>query len=96
MATDKMPRNDALETRFQSLEERIRTACSACGRDRSEIRLLAVSKTRSAEDVRTLADAGLNAFGENYVDEAEAKIDSIVYGLFDLTPDEIALLESVV
>lgn len=28
--------------------------------------------------------------------KAEAQIDSIVYGLFDLTPDEIALLESVV
>lgn len=28
--------------------------------------------------------------------KAEARIDSIVYGLFDLTPDEIALLESVV
>ena len=28
--------------------------------------------------------------------EAEVEIDSIVYGLFDLTNDEIALLESVV
>lgn len=28
--------------------------------------------------------------------QAEAQIDSIVYSLFDLTPDEIALLESVV
>ena len=28
--------------------------------------------------------------------KAEAQIDSIVYGLFYLTPDEIALLESVV
>ena len=28
--------------------------------------------------------------------KAEAQIDNIVYGLFDLTPDEIALLESVV
>jgi hypothetical protein len=27
---------------------------------------------------------------------AEARIDSIVYNLFDLTPDEIALLENVV
>ena len=27
--------------------------------------------------------------------QAEARIDSIVYDLFDLTPDEIALLESV-
>ena len=30
------------------------------------------------------------------ITKAEAKIDSIVYGLFNLTPDEIALLESVV
>ena len=30
------------------------------------------------------------------ITKAEARIDSIVYGLFDLTPDEIALLESVV
>jgi len=30
------------------------------------------------------------------ITKAEAEIDSIVYGLFDLTPDEIALLESVV
>lgn len=29
------------------------------------------------------------------ITKAEAQIDSIVYGLFDLTPDEIALLESV-
>jgi hypothetical protein len=28
--------------------------------------------------------------------KAEAEIDQIVYALFDLTPDEIALLESVV
>lgn len=30
------------------------------------------------------------------ITKAEAQIDSIVYGLFDLTPDEIALLESVI
>jgi hypothetical protein len=30
------------------------------------------------------------------ITKAEAEIDQIVYGLFDLTPDEIALLESVV
>lgn len=30
------------------------------------------------------------------ITKAEAQIDSIVYGLFDLTPDEITLLESVV
>ena len=30
------------------------------------------------------------------ITKSEARIDSIVYNLFDLTPDEIALLESVV
>ncbi len=30
------------------------------------------------------------------ITKAEAQIDSIIYGLFDLTPDEIALLESAV
>ena len=30
------------------------------------------------------------------ISKAEAEIDRIVYTLFDLTPDEIALLESVV
>ena len=35
--------------------------------------LLAVSKTRSAQDVAALAAAGQRAFGENYVQEAAVK-----------------------
>jgi hypothetical protein len=38
------------------------------------VRLLAVSKTRPAEDIRALYAAGQRAFGENYVQEAEAKM----------------------
>lgn len=37
-------------------------------------RLLAVSKTRSAAEIAALAAAGQHAFGENYVQEAQAKI----------------------
>jgi pyridoxal phosphate enzyme (YggS family) len=37
-------------------------------------RLLAVSKTRTAAAIAALAAAGQHAFGENYVQEAEAKI----------------------
>ncbi len=40
-------------------------------------RLLAVSKTRSAEEIAELAAAGQQAFGENYVQEALAKIDAL-------------------
>ena len=37
-------------------------------------RLLAVSKTRTAAEIAALAAAGQHAFGENYVQEAQAKI----------------------
>lgn len=40
-------------------------------------RLLAVSKTRGADEVASLADAGQRAFGENYVQEALPKIRAL-------------------
>lgn len=43
----------------------------------SRPRLLAVSKTRPAADVAALASAGQRAFGENYVQEAAAKVATL-------------------
>jgi pyridoxal phosphate enzyme (YggS family) len=40
-------------------------------------RLLAVSKTRGADEIAQLAEAGQRAFGENYVQEALPKIDAL-------------------
>ena len=40
-------------------------------------RLLAVSKTRTAAEIAVLADAGQQAFGENYVQEALPKIEAL-------------------
>ncbi|MDT8437652.1 MAG: YggS family pyridoxal phosphate-dependent enzyme [Wenzhouxiangellaceae bacterium] len=62
----------ALE-RLARLEQRIEQACRAAGRARESVRLLAVSKTRSAAEIRARLVLGLDAFGENYVDEALAK-----------------------
>jgi PLP dependent protein len=45
----------------------------AAGRSDRPVRLLAVSKTRSADEVAALAAAGQRAFGENYVQEGMAK-----------------------
>lgn len=45
--------------------------------NRPAARLLAVSKTRGAGDIAALADAGQQAFGENYVQEALPKIDAL-------------------
>ena len=41
------------------------------------VRLLAVSKTRSPDEIAALAEAGQQAFGENYVQEALPKIDAL-------------------
>lgn len=55
------------------LRERIGAACRATGRDESGVTLLAVSKTRPAEDIRAAWEAGQRAFGENYLQEALTK-----------------------
>ena len=43
----------------------------------ARVHLLAVSKTRSADEIRVLAEAGQRAFGENYVQEALPKIEAL-------------------
>ena len=60
----------ALSKRFCALEHRIAQACEAAARQREEVRLLAVSKTRTADEIRALHHLGLQSFGENYLTEA--------------------------
>ncbi len=55
--------------RLAAVEARIRNASDKCGRKRSEITLVAVSKKFSAETIREAYRAGLRDFGENYVQE---------------------------
>ena len=66
-----------IDTRKEQLDQRINSAARRAGRDPSEIRLLAVSKTRSAFTIRTLASLGQKAFGENYLQEALDKIQQL-------------------
>jgi pyridoxal phosphate enzyme (YggS family) len=68
---------NTLETRYTTLNARIAKACQQAGRDRSAVELLAVSKTRSTEEVRALAALGQQSFGENYVSEAVDKITAL-------------------
>jgi pyridoxal phosphate enzyme (YggS family) len=55
------------------LERRLAAACAAAGRDRAELVLVAVTKTRPASDVRLLRELGLADMGENRDQEARAK-----------------------
>ena len=63
-----------IENNISLVSNRVEQAARDANRDPSEILLLAVSKTRSAEDIRCAIDAGLTHFGENYVQEAVEKI----------------------
>ena len=52
-------------------------ACADAGRAAADVQLLAVSKTFDADAVREAAAAGQTAFGENYIQEAVAKIQAL-------------------
>jgi pyridoxal phosphate enzyme (YggS family) len=65
----------ALRSRLADIRSRIERAAGRAGRDPSSIRLVAVSKTFPADDVRALAAAGQIDFGENKVQEALQKMD---------------------
>jgi pyridoxal phosphate enzyme (YggS family) len=56
-----------------AVETRISAACSRVGRNRSEITLVAVAKTRTPAEVEKVIEAGVTSIGENRVQEAQAK-----------------------
>lgn len=58
-----------LKGRLAEVEGEIAAACQRAGRPRSDVRLLAVSKTQSDEAIRELYGLGVRDFGENYVQE---------------------------
>jgi len=60
-----------------SIQERISKAALRAGRDPSAIRLVAVSKTVSAESIQEAIAAGVTILGENYVQETRNKIARI-------------------
>ena len=67
----------SIGSNLQEVKRRIARACAAAARDENSVTLLAVSKTFGAEAVREAHAAGQRHFGENYVQEALAKIDAL-------------------
>jgi len=63
--------------RLDLLQSRIRAAAARANRRPEEITLLAVSKSKPVEAIQALASLGQKAFGENYLQEAMGKIQSL-------------------
>lgn len=66
-------RVEAFRAALAETRERIDAAALAAGRDPSEVRLLAVSKTVPVERLEHAVDAGATYLGENKVQEAKSK-----------------------
>lgn len=64
-----------LEENLKNVEENIMAACKRTGRDRSEITLIAVSKTKPVDMLQEAYDQGIREFGENKVQELCDKIE---------------------
>lgn len=64
-------------SRLAQIESRIAQACREAGRERSEVRLLPITKTVPAQMLRHAFAAGLRDFAENKVQEAQGKIDAL-------------------
>lgn len=63
-----------IKKRFSNIVQQIHAAEAEAGRPQGTVELLAVSKTWPADMLRQLAEAGQQAFGENYLQEALSKI----------------------
>jgi PLP dependent protein len=64
----------ALRARLADVRDRIARAAGRVGRDPATVRLVAISKTFTADHVRAAADCGQIDFGENKVQEALEKM----------------------
>ncbi len=60
-----------------AVTRRIQKATMAANRPEQSVRLLAVSKTRTPDELREAVATGLRAFGENYLQEALEKIATL-------------------
>ena len=63
--------------RFEAVRRSVEECAQACGREASEVTLIAVSKTHPAAVVREAVAAGARDFGENKVQEAGGKIEEL-------------------
>lgn len=61
-------------SRLQAIQQNVERIALEHNLNAEQIQIIAVSKTRSAEEIRTLACHGQLAFGENYIQEAIEKI----------------------
>ena len=67
---------ESIKERFERIQSQIVDTCRQCGRDPSDVTLMAVTKTVPAELVNEAIDAGISLLGENRAQELLQKFES--------------------
>lgn len=67
----------SIKENYLRVSERIEKAALRAGRGAEEVKLVAVSKTVEPSRIIEAVEAGVSIFGENYVQEAQKKIEEI-------------------
>ncbi|WP_340266449.1 YggS family pyridoxal phosphate-dependent enzyme [Sphingobium mellinum] len=88
--------SDSLEAtvRLSAVHDTMGRAARLTGRSASDIRLIAVSKTQDAAAIRPLIAAGQRIFGENRVQEAQAKWPDLRAETHDISLHLVGQLQS--
>lgn len=68
---------DTIQTRLELVQSRISQAAENAGKRAEDISLVAVTKTRSVEEISQILECGVRDIGENYVQEALEKFGRI-------------------
>ncbi len=76
--------DSTLKGRLAQVEEGIAEACHSAGRARSDVRLIAVTKTHPLEAVQAAYALGLRDFGESYAQELLQKREDLGTSLPDV------------
>lgn len=66
-----------IQNNYLSVKDRVKAACMRASRDEKEVLLIAVSKTRTYDEIDEAAKAGARVFGENKPQELRDKADAL-------------------
>ena len=92
MPTAEFP--DSPAARLAAVRDAIARSAKLAGRDPATIELIAVSKTRVAEEIAPLIEAGHLSFGENRVQEAQGKWPALKAATPDIRLHLVGQLQS--
>ena len=82
-----------ISQRLNQVNEAIKVACAHVRRNPNEVTLVTVSKRQPVEIIRAAYACGLRRFGENYAEEAVAKMDALA-DLMDIQWEMVGHIQS--